>query len=169
MPVKTPLKTVKFAGLCVLAAMVLSVCVQPVDVGGFMKDDNVREQIDKGKEPPPPPPPQGPPSIKVTVNNTNPAEVTWSFSSTSVTLKKDESTTVNLTSTGTTLTEIDWYLEGYTGKLNTTSANSITLSWNDLVATKSLTLGAYKLYVTAKSGSTTYSSEKTSVTVTLSY
>jgi len=48
--VKTPHKTVKFAGLCVLSAIILSVCVQPVDIDEFMKDDRVVEHVEKGKE-----------------------------------------------------------------------------------------------------------------------
>jgi hypothetical protein len=46
-PLKIRLKTIKFTCLCVFT-MVLSVCVQPVDVGSFMNNDRVVDQVEKG-------------------------------------------------------------------------------------------------------------------------
>jgi len=46
-PLKIRLKIIKFTCLCVFT-MVMSVCVQPVDVGSFMNNDRVVDQVEKG-------------------------------------------------------------------------------------------------------------------------
>jgi len=178
MSVKIPLITVKFASLCFLSVMVLSVCVQPVDIEVFMKDPTVVKIIDeqnKGteidppkeppKEPPKDPPPNGPSSIKVDITFNSASEAEWSFSTSTISLSKnDNSKTVTLSSTG--FTDIKWYLDCF-GEIGT--GNTITLNWSDLVSTKKIPTGSYKLYVIAKKGGMTYSSEKTNVTVIISH
>jgi len=49
-PIKIRLKSVEFTALCILVVMILNSCVNPVDVGSFMEDEKVIEQIEKDRE-----------------------------------------------------------------------------------------------------------------------
>jgi len=152
MPVKIRLTTVKFASLCVLAVMVLSVCVQPVNVTVFMDNEKVREQIEKSK---------GPLSVKVNVNFTPPAEAIW-LTPEAITLSSaNPSATVELSSNSSFDTgSIIWKLNGV--KLQE-GGNSFTLNFGTLIAT--LPVGVYNLIVEGTKGGAAYSSPPITVNI----
>jgi len=138
--------------------MVLSVCVQPVDIGGFMESEKVREQIEKNKEPPPV---NEPSSIKVDVSTTPPSEAIL-LPMDEIILSPTSHTADVAVSPNSSFDQgsIVWKLNG---NIIQTGANSITLDFNTLIAT--LPSGVYNLIVEGKKNGVLYSSPPITVNI----